>query len=142
MRPLTPDVACALIPRAENAMVACRCASKRCLILALSAKAVRRHDERVFAGGAKSVSRASTTRNVIVVPTIITARTRKAVGKDATLQILGKGLAHIGLGRAVVALSVKLAYAGQLQPCLVVLGHRLIQQRRCGAGCDTRLLQI
>ncbi len=48
----------------------------------------------------------------VVVPAIVTASTRKAVGKDAALQILGKRLAHVRLGRMVVALPVKLACTG------------------------------
>ena len=56
----------------------------------------------------------------------------KAVGKDAAFEILGKRLAHIGLGGAVVALTVELACTGKVEPSLVVLGYRLVQQRALG----------
>ena len=64
-----------------------------------------------------------------VVSTVITTRTCKAVGEDAARQILGKGLAHIGLGGAVVALAVELTRTGKVQPGLVVLGYCLVKQR-------------
>lgn len=38
----------------------------------------------------------------VVVPAIVTAGPRKAMGKDAAFQVLGKRLAYIGLGRATV----------------------------------------
>jgi uncharacterized NAD-dependent epimerase/dehydratase family protein len=67
---------------------------------------------------------------------VVAAGTGKAVGKDAAFQVLGKRLAHIGLGAAVVALAVELAGAGQIKPGLVMLGHRLVEQRALGgAGC-------
>jgi hypothetical protein len=63
------------------------------------------------------------------VPAVITACAGKAVGEDAAFQVFGKRLAHIGLGGVVIALSVKLACAGQLKPALVVLGYGLVEQR-------------
>ena len=44
-----------------------------------------------------------------------------------------------GLGRVVVALTVELARAGQLKPALVMLGHRLVEQRAFGV---TRLVAL
>jgi hypothetical protein len=66
------------------------------------------------------------------------------VGKDAAFQELGKRFAHIRLGAVVVALPVELAFAGQLKPGLVVLGHGLVEQRalwvapvvELGLGCS------
>ena len=55
---------------------------------------------------------------------IITPCAGKAVGKDAALQILLKRLAHKGPAAVTVALAVKLACAGQIQPALEVLGYR------------------
>ena len=43
-----------------------------------------------------------------VVPTVITAGTRKAVGKDATFEVLAKRLADVGTWCVVVALAVEL----------------------------------
>ena len=51
------------------------------------------------------------------------------MGKNAALQVLHKDLAHIGPGAVVVALPVKLASAGLIKPGLVMLGHRLVDQR-------------
>jgi hypothetical protein len=45
----------------------------------------------------------------VVAPAVSAARTRKAVGEDAALQIFAKRLAHIGLGGAQGALPVELA---------------------------------
>ena len=45
----------------------------------------------------------------VVVATITTAGTRKAVGEDAALQILAESLPHVGLWRVVVAPPVELA---------------------------------
>ena len=59
---------------------------------------------------------------------------RKAVGEDAAFEVLGKGLSDVGLGGAVVALPVKLARAGQLEPGLIVISHRLVQQRALGVA--------
>jgi hypothetical protein len=56
------------------------------------------------------------------------------VREDAAFQILLERLAHVGLGRVVVALPVELPCAGQIKPGLVVLGHRLVQQRAFGVA--------
>lgn len=53
----------------------------------------------------------------------------KAVGEDATFQVFGKRLAHIGLGGVVVTLFVELACTDQLKPTLEVLGYGLVEQR-------------
>ena len=50
-----------------------------------------------------------------VVPTVITAGTRKAVGKDATFELLAKRLADVATWCVVVALAVELACACQLK---------------------------
>ena len=42
------------------------------------------------------------------VPAVITARTGKAMRKDATLQIFTKGVAHVGRCRVLVTLAVEL----------------------------------
>ena len=57
------------------------------------------------------------------------AGTGKAVREDAAFEVFGKRFAYIGLGAVVVALVGKLARAGQVKPGLVVLGHRLVEQR-------------
>ena len=69
-----------------------------------------------------------------VVPAVTAAGAGKAVRKDAALQIFLEGFAHIGFGAVVVALPVELARAGQLKPALVVLGHRLVEQRAFGVA--------
>jgi hypothetical protein len=48
------------------------------------------------------------------------------VGKDAAFEVFAEGLAHIGLGGAMVALPVKLACAGKFMPSLEVLGYGLV----------------
>ena len=52
----------------------------------------------------------------IVVAAIVTPGPGKAVGKDAALQILAKGLADVGLGGVVVALAIELTCAGEFMP--------------------------
>ena len=54
----------------------------------------------------------------------------QAVGKDAAIQILAKGLANIGPGGAVVALPIELTCTGQLQPGLEVFGNRIFKRHR------------
>ena len=68
------------------------------------------------------------------MPTVTATYARKAVSKDAAFQILGKRLAHKGLGGVVVALAVELTRAGQLQPGHVMLCHCLVQQRAFGVA--------
>lgn len=70
----------------------------------------------------------------VVVPAILTTRPCKAVGKDAALLVLGKRLAQIGLGGAIVLLTFKLPRAGKIQPCLEVFGQCLLQQRAFGVA--------
>ena len=65
----------------------------------------------------------------VVVSTVAAAGAGKAVGKDAAFEVFAKRLAHIWFGGAVIALSVELACTGELKPCFVVLGYRLVQQR-------------
>ena len=65
---------------------------------------------------------------ILTLPAVITPRPGKAVGKNAALQILAKGLANKRFGRVVVALAVELACAGQRMPGLEVLGNRLVEQ--------------
>ena len=64
----------------------------------------------------------------IVVPTVVTAGAREAVGKDAAFPVFAKGLAHKGARCVVVALAVELACAGEIKPSLKVLGNGLVQQ--------------
>ena len=64
----------------------------------------------------------------VVVSTIVTPRRGKAVGEDAALQILAKGLADIGIWDVVVALPVELAGAGEFMPVLEVFGNRLVEK--------------
>ena len=45
-----------------------------------------------------------------------------------------KRFADEGLGGVVVAMAVELTRAGQLQPGLVVLGYRLVEQRAFGVA--------
>jgi hypothetical protein len=73
-----------------------------------------------------------------VVSAVAAAGAGKAVREDAALQIPLERFAHIGLG-AVVALAARLARAGQLKPRLVVLGHRLVEQRAFGV---TRVVEF
>ena len=65
----------------------------------------------------------------VVVRAVSAAGTGKAVGEDAAFEIFAKRLAHIGLGGAVIALTVKLTCTGQVKPGFVVLGYRLVEQR-------------
>jgi hypothetical protein len=69
-----------------------------------------------------------------VVSAVIAASAGKAVGKDAALQVLLEGFAHIGLGAVVVALPLELPCAGLVKPGLVMLGHRLVEQRALGVA--------
>ena len=75
----------------------------------------------------------------IVVPTVVTAGAREAVGKDAAFQVFAKGLAHKGARCVVVALAVELACAGQRMPSLEVLGYCAVQQRSLGV---TRVVEL
>ena len=70
----------------------------------------------------------------VVVPAVVTPCPRKAVGKDAALQILAKRLLDIGGPGVVLALAVELTGACQLQPCLEVLGHCAVQQGALGVA--------
>ena len=63
------------------------------------------------------------------MPTVTAAGARKAVRKDAALQILAKRLTDIGLGAVVVTLAVELTGTGQLKPGLEVFGYGLVEQR-------------
>ncbi len=51
------------------------------------------------------------TGDKIVVPTVITAGTPKAMGEDAAFEVFAKRLADVGTRRMVVALAVELACA-------------------------------
>jgi hypothetical protein len=55
-----------------------------------------------------------------VVPAVTAAGAGKAVGEDAAFKVLDKRFAHTGLEAVVVALTGKLACAGQLKPGLIV----------------------
>ncbi len=70
----------------------------------------------------------------VIASTVATAGARKAVRKDTALQILLERFAHVGLGCVVVALPIELARAGQVKPGLVVLDHRLVEQRALGVA--------
>ena len=80
-----------------------------------------------------------------VVPTVITAGTRRAVGKDATFEVLAKRLADVGTWCVVVALAIELAGACQFKPGLEILGHGVVQQGSLGVarvvelGCGARV---
>jgi len=69
-----------------------------------------------------------------VVTAVIATYPRKAVGKDAALQVLAESLLDIGGWRVVVALAVELSGAGQLKPGLEVFGHRAVQQGALGVA--------
>jgi len=69
-----------------------------------------------------------------VVPAVIAADARKAVGKDAAFEVFAEGLLYIRGWGVVVALAVELACASQLKPGLEVLGHRAIQQGALGVA--------
>jgi len=64
----------------------------------------------------------------VVVPAVVTPCLRKAVGTEAALQRLAKGLLYIGGRRVVIALAVKLAGAGQLKPDLEMRRYDAVQQ--------------
>ena len=53
----------------------------------------------------------------------------KTVGKDAVFEVFAKRLAHEGFGGAQGALAVELTCTAKVEPGLVVLGYRLVQQR-------------
>ena len=65
---------------------------------------------------------------------VITAGTRKAVRKDAALQVFAKRLADVGTWRMVIALAVELAATGQVKPGLEMLGHCAVQQGVLGVA--------
>ena len=65
---------------------------------------------------------------------ITTAGAGKAVRKNAAFEVFAKGLAHIGLGSAVVALPIVLTRAGQLQPGLEMFGYCFAKQRALGVA--------
>jgi hypothetical protein len=54
------------------------------------------------------------------MPAVATAGARKTVGEDAAFKVLDKRFAYTGLEAVVVALTGKLACAGQLKPGLKV----------------------
>jgi hypothetical protein len=60
----------------------------------------------------------------------------KTVRKNAAFEVFAKGLAHIGLGSAVVALPIVLTRAGQLQPSLEMFGYCFVKQRALGVARD------
>ena len=70
----------------------------------------------------------------VVVPAVVTPRPGKAVGEDAALQILAKGLGDIRLWGVVVTLAIELACAGKFMPSLEVLGNRLVDQSAFGVA--------
>jgi hypothetical protein len=59
---------------------------------------------------------------------------QKAMRKNAALEVSGERFAHIRLWRVVVAQAVVLACTGKIQPSLVMLGHRLVQQLALGVA--------
>ena len=73
------------------------------------------------------------------MPAVAAAGAGKTVREDTALQIPLERFAHIGLGAVVVALAARLARAGQFKPSLVVLGHRLLEQRAFGV---TRVVEF
>jgi hypothetical protein len=68
------------------------------------------------------------------VSAVIAPGAGKAVGEDAALQILAKGLADIRLWGVVVTLAIELACAGKFMPSLEVLGNRLVEQSAFGVA--------
>jgi len=56
----------------------------------------------------------------VIVAAVTTAGKDKAVGEDAAFKVLDKRFAYTGLEAVVVALTGKLACAGQLKPSLIV----------------------
>jgi hypothetical protein len=56
------------------------------------------------------------------------------VRKNAAFEVFAKGLAHIGLGSAVVALPIVLTRAGQLQSGLEMFGYCFAKQRALGVA--------
>lgn len=88
-----------------------------CRCLHHAPRVARRADATALAG----------TGHEVVVPTIVTPRTVKAERGDAALQMLANSLADIGLGGVVVALTIKPACAGRLNPRLEVLGDSLVE---------------
>ena len=69
-----------------------------------------------------------------VATAVIAAYPRKAVGKNAAFEVFAKRFLHVGGRGVVVALPVKLARAGQLQPGLEVFGHGAVQQSALGVA--------
>ena len=88
----------------------------------------------------------------VVVAAIIATGTSKAVGEDAAFGVFAQRLAHKGLWRLVVILSVELACAGKFMPSLETVGNGLVKQRAlrmarvvesglsgcCRRGCRSR----
>ena len=70
----------------------------------------------------------------VVMTTIVTPGSGKAMGKDAAFQILAKRLADIGLGGVVVALAVELTGTGKRMPGLEVFGYGLVEQSALGVA--------
>ena len=63
----------------------------------------------------------------VVVPTVVTAGTGKAVGKDATLQIFAKSPLDIRGWRVVVALAVELASSSQVSKCSATVRYSRVR---------------
>ena len=78
----------------------------------------------------------------VVVSTIVTPRSGKAVGKDAAFEVLAKGLADVGLGGAMVALAVELSRAGKFMPSLEVIGNRWVEEGVATDGAGTCVVAI
>ncbi|MCW2313549.1 hypothetical protein M2244_003302 [Rhodoferax antarcticus] len=89
-----------------------------------SARVARRADCAAFAGEGDKV----------VVTTVIATHPRKAVSKDAALQVFAQSFLYVRSRSVVVALAVELSGAGELKPSLKVLGNRAVQQGALGVA--------
>ena len=93
-----------------------------CSCLGHSGRVVRGADATAFAGEGDQE----------VVTAVITMYPRKAVGKDAALQVFAKRFLDVGGRGAVVALAVELSGTSQLKPSLEVFGNCAVPQ--CALG--------
>ncbi|MCW2314302.1 hypothetical protein M2244_004067 [Rhodoferax antarcticus] len=89
-----------------------------------SARVARGADCAAFAGEGDKV----------VVTTVIATHPRKAVSKDAALQVFAQSFLYVRSRSVVVALAVELSGAGELKPSLKVLGNRAVQQGALGVA--------
>ena len=70
----------------------------------------------------------------VVVAAIVAAGAGKAMRENAAFEVFAERLAHKGLWRVVVTLSVELAGAGQVKPGLEVFRYGLVEQRALGVA--------